>query len=126
VRTNRTLVTTTKGSGTVSVSVGSAFTGPNDFGTLAISCATTLTVVANLTAVAWFGMWMGLNSKSANLSTLKTILFVQIIPWFGATFASALAVPLLLLPRLFRGTPTGPSQFMVWYPLLTVAVTKAI
>ena len=125
-RTNATLVTTTTGTGTVSVSVGSAFTGPNDFGTLAISFATTLTVVANLAAVAWFGMWMGLNSKSANLSTLKTILFVQIIPWFGVTFASALAVPLLLLPRLFRGTPTGPSQFMVWYPLLTVAVTTVL
>ena len=127
VMTNATLVTTTiTGTGTVSVSVGSAFTGPNDFGTLAISCATTLTVVANLAAVAWFGMWMGLNSKSANLATLKTILFVQIIPWFGVTFASALAVPLLLLPRLFRGTPTGPSQFMFWYPLLTVAVTTAL
>jgi len=27
-------------------------------------------------------MWMGMTSRSVNLATLKSILFVQIIPWF--------------------------------------------
>jgi len=58
-------------------------------GTLAF--ATLLTVGANLVALAWFGMWMGLNSKNTNLATLKTILFVEVIPWFVVVFTSAWA-----------------------------------
>ena len=41
-----------------------------------------------MAALAWFGMWMGLTSKSVNFATFKTLLFVQVIPWFGITFAS--------------------------------------
>jgi len=118
-------VTTTTTAGMTMVSVP-GFTGPNALMTLAMSIAGTLTVAANLVALGWFGMWMGLNSKSTNLATLKTILFVQIIPWFVFTFFSMLAVPLLLLPSLMKGGVAGPSQMIFWFPLITSAVMGAL
>jgi hypothetical protein len=115
--------TTTAGMTTVSVP---GFTAPNALIALATSVAGALTVAANLVALSWFGMWMGLNSKSTNLATLKTILFVQIIPWFALTFFSMLAVPLLLLPSLMKGGAVAPSQMMFWFPLITSAVMAAL
>jgi len=113
--TNVVIVTTTGTSGTVSIPGGAAPSGLVD---AVISVAGTLTVVANLAALGWFGMWMGLNSKSSNMATLKTIVFVEIFPWFVVSFASALAVPLVLFP-LMKGAATAPSRIMVWYPLIT-------
>ena len=78
--------------------------------------AGTVTIVGNLGALAWFGMWMGLNSRSSNMATLKTIEFVEVIPWFVASFAAMIIVPLMLIPSLFRG---AGSQMMMWYPLIT-------
>jgi len=69
---------------------------------------------------------MGLNSKSTNLATLKTILCVQIIPWFALTFASMLAVPLLLLPVMLKGGGAAPAQMMFWYMLLPSAIMTAL
>jgi hypothetical protein len=51
---------------------------------------TTLTTFANLTALCWFGMWMGMTSRNSNLATLKTIAFVQIVPWFVISLSPAL------------------------------------
>ena len=87
--------------------------------TVAVALAATLAVAANLAALVWFGMWMGMTSKNTSMATLKTILFVQIIPWFVMNFVSALAVPLLLIPRLMSGSSTSPSQMMVWFPLIS-------
>src|SRR5438445_2961147 len=79
---NSIIVTTTiTPTGPVTAPVGSLQRPPR-LVTLAMSVATTLMVVANLAALCWFGMWMGLNSRNANLATLQTIVFVQIIPWF--------------------------------------------
>jgi len=123
--TNLTIMTTTAGTGTVTVSVP-AFAMPSRFVTLAVSIAGTLTLIADLAALAWFGMWMGLTSKTANVATGKTLVFVQIIPWFVVSFASALAVPLLLLPRLLKGASPAPSQMMVWYPLLITGLATVL
>ncbi|PYI83130.1 MAG: hypothetical protein DME26_15670 [Verrucomicrobia bacterium] len=123
--TNATVVTTTTVTGTTSVSMG-GFAAPNEWVTLAIAVAGIIAVAANLVALTWFGMWMGLNSKTANLATLKTILFVQIIPWFVVSFASAMIVPLLLLPKLMKGMSAAPSQIMVWYPLITSGLATVL
>ena len=88
----------------------------------AIGLGASITFLANLCALAWFGMWMGLISKNTNAATLKTIVFVQIIPWFVITFASGLIIPLVLLPRLMSRTLSVGSQPMVWYTLLTSGV----
>ncbi|HKS36668.1 MAG TPA: hypothetical protein VJW76_05735 [Verrucomicrobiae bacterium] len=125
VMTNSVTVSANAATGTTTVSIP-GFAAPNVLMTLATSFAGTLTVAANLVALAWFGMWMGLNSKSTNLATLKTILFVQVIPWFALTFLSMLAVPLLILPSLIRGGAAGPTQMMLWFPLITSAVMAAL
>jgi hypothetical protein len=116
--TNTVVLTPRRATGIVSVS-GVGFAVPNHVVTLAMSAARTLAVVANLAALSWFGMWMGLNSKSSNFATLKTIVFVEVIPWFVVMFASALLVPLILWPSLLGGVSTATSRIMVWYPLLT-------
>ena len=94
---------------------------------LAICLLATLTVVANLAALMWFGMWSGLNSNSPNLATLKTIVFVQVIPWMVISFASSLAIPLLMLPKLMSGTTvSNPGQMMMWYGLVSSAIATVL
>jgi hypothetical protein len=115
--THVTTITTTTPTGTTTVAA--AGPTPNGYLTLAMTVAGTLTVIANLAALSWFGMWMGLNSKNSNLATLKTIIFVQIIPWFGVSFASAMVVSLVLLPSLMKGISIPTSQMTAWFPLIT-------
>src|SRR4029434_10927976 len=110
---NPPAVTTTSPSGTTTVSVG-GLAAPNDWVTLAISLAGTFAVAANLAALSWFGMWMGLNPQNTNLAPVKTILFVQIIPWFVVSFASVMLVPFVLWSSLMKGSSPSPSLIMVW------------
>jgi hypothetical protein len=84
---------------------------------------------ANLAALSWFGMWMGMSSRSANLATLKTILFVQIIPWLVITFVSYVLLILTAMPWLIKNAnatgnspnPNVIAQRMAWYPFLFTA-----
>ena len=116
--------TGTVGSVTVSVGGNAVATSPgiiqpHELVTLAASVGGMLAVLGNLIALVWFGMWMGMTSRTSNLATLKTILFVQVIPWFGITFASAMIMPLLMYPSFTSGSFTkAPMQSLVWYPLL--------
>jgi hypothetical protein len=81
-----------------------------------------VTVLANLVALAWFGMWMGLNSRNTNLATLKTIVFVQIIPWFVVSFGTMMLVPLVI----FSQFASSSTAFMIWYPLLTSGLASLL
>ena len=114
---------------------------PATMGNMAPSLATTLvgtvatvaTVAANLVAIIWFGMWMGMTSKTNNLATLKTIVFVQIIPAFAVSFASALAIPILILPAILKGGLSSAnasswmtSTFMKWLPLVSIALSTSL
>ena len=90
-------------------------------------------VAANLVAICWFGMWMGMTSKSNNLATLKTLVFVQVIPGMAISFASALAIPLVIMPTLLKGGLTSKtasswmtSTFMSWVPVITIAVSTSL
>lgn len=98
--------------------------------TLAISVMTALVAIANLIALSWFGMWMGLTSKSTNLATLKTLLFVQIVPWLVISFVSSLGLGLvmmgLMLPAIKKGGAPNPTNFIVWLPLITVVVSGVL
>ena len=81
----------------------------------------TAVVLANLITLAWFGMWMGLTSRNTNFATLKTILFVQIIPWFAIIFVSYLGLTLLMMTFAInnRGTPASfVTGFSTWMPAL--------
>ncbi len=98
--------------------------------TLTMAASGTLATIANLIALSWFGMWMGLTSKSTNLATLKTLLWVQIVPWFVISFASSLILGLLLMrmmmPAITKGATPNPARFMVWYPLITMATSAVL
>jgi hypothetical protein len=128
--TNQTSgVATTPMGGSRPAAVAAALGGFNPPGiavALAMASASILTVAANLAALGWFGLYMGLTSKSANLATLKTIVFVQVIPWFVIAFASALAIPLLWLPQAIAGAQLTPGAMMLWFPLIATAVNTLL
>jgi hypothetical protein len=102
------------------VSAATTVAPPGVWLAILMAAVTTLTALGNLAALSWFGMWMGLTSRTTNTATLLTLLYVQIIPWFVASFVVALSVPLLLLPTIFKGTSPTPGFFLIWFPLLTV------
>jgi hypothetical protein len=100
--------------------------GPGLVVTVMISLGAVVIIGTNLAALWWFGMWMGLTSKSANIATLKTLLFVQIIPWFAISFAVGMLTPMLIIPSLIKGGGAAPSMMMTWFPLLSSAFTTAL
>jgi ABC-type transport system involved in multi-copper enzyme maturation permease subunit len=42
--------------------------------------------LTGLMAVAWFGMWMGMFTKKANQAVIKTLVFVQVLPFVVLVF----------------------------------------
>jgi hypothetical protein len=100
--------------------------GPNWWFSVLGGFLGTLTTLANLAAICFFGMWMGVISKNANQATLKTLLFVQIIPWMVIMFASYMAAMLVILPRIIKGgIPTGAPQGMWLFPII-IAILSAL
>jgi len=77
------------------------------------------TVLINLIALGWFGLWMGLTSKNALTATLKTIAFVYIIPWLVIYFLVGIGMPVLLAISSFSNGSGGPAQSVMsfWLPL---------
>jgi MFS family permease len=70
---------------------------------LIMPAASTLSTLASLAALAWFGMWMGMTSRNASLATLKTVLFVKVIPFLVIYFVTAYAMFLLvIMPQALR------------------------
>jgi len=47
---------------------------------------TTVGFLANLAALSWFGMWMGLTTRKPVFAVLKTLCFVVILPWIALWF----------------------------------------
>jgi ABC-type transport system involved in multi-copper enzyme maturation permease subunit len=93
---------------------------------VATAVVAALSTTANLLALCWFGMWMGLTSRTANMATLKTILFVQIIPWFVMVFATGVMMASLMGAMAYRaGSPQSMSWF-VWWPLLSAVLGAAL
>ena len=84
-----------------------------------------VTSLANLIALCWFGMWMGMTSKSNNLATLKTIAFVQVVPLLVSYFISGILMMLVMLPFFAGSVRSGKSSnnswlnsIAVWMPFL--------
>jgi len=96
------------------------------FMTLVTAAAAALSTMGNLLALGWFGMWMGLISRTANLATLKTILFVQVIPWFVIAFCSTMAMALFMAKSVFSGSSAQPTWWLVWWPLVTAVVSTTL
>lgn len=94
--------------------------------TSATALTTFVTSTANLIALCWFGMWMGMTSKSANLATLKTFLFVQIVPFIVITFGSSMTIGLLVMPYMWRTGASSSAGFAIWYPFLSGLLMAAL
>src|ERR1035437_7131517 len=74
-------------------------------------------------------MWMGMTSRSANLATLKTILFVEIIPWFVIAFGTGMVTAMVMSGIMFRGMSRGssnPITWFAWWPILSAILTAAV
>jgi ABC-2 family transporter protein len=104
---------------------GPGFTPPHRAILMVLSVAGTCSLLANFVALVWFGMWMGLTSKTVNLATLKTIVFVLIAPWFVLSFASALLIPLLIFSTWTQRATAAP-QLMMWFPWIATALATVL
>ena len=107
---------------------GTLGTAPSWLITLGSVLLRALSTSANLLALLWFGMWMGLTSKNYSLATMKTLAFVQVIPTLVITFASSIGVMVVIMPIATRGAlapgksgmPT--ASVMSWFPLVAAGI----
>jgi hypothetical protein len=81
-----------------------------------------LGTLSNLVALSWFGMWMGLVSKNGSIATLRTLIFVQVLPWLGISFASMMISASLM----FGGATTGSNSLIFNFQLIVAVVTSAM
>jgi hypothetical protein len=87
---------------------------------------------ANMVALVWFGMWMGVTSRNTSLATLKAFAFVEVVPWLVIAFASAMVIPLLMMlfvmPRFGGGSGSTAvtAVGMMWFPLASVALSTTL
>lgn len=86
--------------------------------TVSVSAASVVSTVANLAALVWFGLWMGLSSKSTNMAALKTLLFVQVIPAFVLGFASMIMTVLIMIPSAMISN--NPTTFNPGWSILSL------
>src|SRR5207249_1934635 len=117
-------VSTTTGTNTVTRRIVTKLSRNVELTTTIVSTlASGVTAAANLIALCWFGMWMGLTSRNANFATLKTLAFVQIVPVMVIWFASTLGIWMVLMPIFWKAASTSGSTtayFALW-PVLSAA-----
>jgi hypothetical protein len=96
---------------------------PSPLFTLATSASGTVIVLANLVALVWFGMWMGMTAKTSNQAALRTLLFVQVIPWFIVTVCTAALVTIVMMPMVYKKAAfkLASNPMVEWFPLLMAA-----
>lgn len=105
------------------------FGPPNEWQGLLTSftaVTSTIVIVANLVALVWFGMWMGLTSKNGRLATLKTIVLVQVVPWFVLTLAGGLLLPVFMFLGMKSGGPLTAGWLSLWFPFLSLLLTTVV
>ncbi len=74
-----------------------------------------ITRVVDLLALGWVGVWMGLTSRNANLAVLKTLLFVQVLPWLAFMFIT----PFMMIPlTMVAGVAGEPGGWLMVLPML--------
>ncbi len=83
--------------------------------------AAALSTAGNLLAICWFGMWMGVTSKNANMAILKTIAFAQVIPGLVTGIAASMIAGLLMAP-LIATRASQPGAWFTWWPLVSTSL----
>ena len=95
-----------------------------------ISAATALaevgTVGMNLLALCWFGMWMGLTSRTANLAALKTLMFVQVIPLFVIFFSTNMLIGVVMSALVLRNGPAQSNSWFLYYQLINILIAAGL
>jgi hypothetical protein len=84
-----------------------------------------LPALANLIALCWFGMWMGHTSSNGHLAALKTLMFVQVIPWMVIHFVSYIAMVIVMIP-MFSGSPLNSGNWLSWWPITSAVLTSVL
>lgn len=96
---------------------------------VAMAISSAVSLLANLVALAWVGLWMGLTSTNTAIATLKTLVFVQILPWIGINIASALVAAVVMFGSSFRAgtvTATGSNAVMITFPAIYFGFTALL
>lgn len=60
-----------------------------------------ITLLTGLLALGWFGMLMGLKTRKTSTAMLKTVCFVQVLPWLVLTILQSL----LMMASVWAGLP---------------------
>src|SRR2546427_179782 len=76
--------------------------------------ASAVDFVADLLAVAWFGMWMGLTTKKNTMAVVKTFAFVIVLPWLALMFLQGFLMGFLFAFSLGRGGVFGGWFWVDW------------
>ena len=87
---------------------------------IATIAASTVNFVADLLAVAWFGMWMGLTTKKTTMAVVKTFTFVIVLPWLALMFLQG------FLMAIFAFTLGGGGVFGARFWLLVPAIITIV
>ncbi len=85
------------------------------------------TTVANLVALVWVGLWMGLTHHTSSVPALKSFVFVQVLPSLGISVASTLLSVLVMFGGFVgsRGTPPS-SALMLSLPLIMAGISAVL
>ena len=82
------------------------------------------TGLTGLTALIWFGMWMGLRAKNGRRATIYNILFVQLIPMLLVMILAGLLFAFSFTPWIVAGSST--QRLMEWFPLIQTAIMASL
>ena len=85
------------------------------------------TTVANLIALVWVGMWMGLTHHTSSVPALKSFVFVQLLPSLGISLASTLLAALVMFGRVAGSMGTPPSTaLLLSFPLIMAGISAIL
>jgi hypothetical protein len=85
-----------------------------------LAAASTL---ANLAALVWVGMWLGLKHHKSSLAALKTLAFVQLLPWLGISLVSTLLAVAVLFGRVVA---TQSATITISFPLVIAGISAGL
>jgi ABC-type transport system involved in multi-copper enzyme maturation permease subunit len=85
----------------------------------------TATTAANLIAIAWFGLWMGMTSRNSPLATLKTLGLVQVAPLLVIWFTTGILIFGLMMSQFTTGRNQAAkwtTSIAEWIPLIMASL----
>jgi hypothetical protein len=70
-------------------------------------------------------MWMGHTSSNGHVAALKTLMFVQIIPWMVIHFVSYLGMVVIMIPMI-SGSPYNSGNWLSWWPITNAVLNSVL